>query len=127
MRSQSITLIAALLGAATAVPCYEFTMSEGSGRTYFEGLSPFVNQPTPEGHTWDIVPAEDCWARWQVIRPGQQPNDARVTKTVFDSTPDSVRATIDNYFNSHGTNDQLWLPMNTRSLQYVRTDSIIDF
>jgi hypothetical protein len=125
MRFQSITLIAALFGAATAVPCYELRMGGDSDKQIFDGLDPFGDQP--DGQHWDIVPASDCWVRWQVIRPDQHANDARVTKTVFDSTPASVRSTMNSFFNVGGNNDQLWLPMRTKSLQYVRTASIIDF
>lgn len=124
MRFQSINLVAALLGTAAAIPCYQLTMGENNGVQILQGLDPFG--PQPDGQHWDIVPAADCWVRWQVIRPGQTANDARVIKTVFGSTPSSVRATMNSYFNDAGTNDQLWLPMRTRSLQYVRTDCIIN-
>ncbi|RGP80930.1 galactose-binding like [Fusarium longipes] len=116
MRFQPI-LLAALFGAASAVPCYPIKLNIDGGRnTGWAGFDPFGEQP--EGYSWDIVPASDCWVRWQAIRPGQTPNDARVFKTKFDSTPDSVRYTIMNYFNHDGKNDMLWLPMRTRSLQY---------
>lgn len=126
MRSQSITLIAALFGAVTAVPCYElgWQSPEDPGR-FHQGLEPFG--PQSADRRWDIVDARDCWVRWQPIQPGQSRNDARVTKTVFEATESQVRSTMNNFFNNGGTNIQLWLPMVTRSLQYVRTDSMIVF
>lgn len=123
MRYQSITLVAALFGAVTAVPCSDLGWGgDGTMSELFGGLDPLE----PSNGLWDIVDARDCWVRWQPIRPDQRPRDARVTKTVFEATAAQIRSTINNYFNAGGTNIQLWLPMATRSLQYVRTDSIID-
>ncbi|KAJ3538539.1 hypothetical protein NM208_g5866 [Fusarium decemcellulare] len=113
MRSQSITLVvAALFGSVTAVPCSDLGWSEDGG--LFGNAHPF----DPPQNAWDVVDAKDCWVRWQLAGPGQTLNDARVTKTVFEATESQVRSTINNYFNSDGTNIQLWLPMRTRSLQY---------
>jgi hypothetical protein len=121
MRSQSITLLAALFGAVTATRCYDVGWptygSEGLG-----GLDPFGAQP--EGESWDVVDAKDCFARWQLIGPDQTFNDAKVTKTVFEADESSVRSIINNYFNAGGTNIQLWLPLRTKALQYVCTHSI---
>jgi hypothetical protein len=121
MRSYSITLLAALFGAVTATPCYELGWPE-YGSQGLGGLDPFGAQP--EGKSWDVVDAKDCFARWQLIRPGQSFNDAKVTKTVFEATESQVRSTINNYFNADGNNIQLWLPMRTKGLQYVCTHSI---
>ncbi|KAJ4007499.1 hypothetical protein NW752_010158 [Fusarium irregulare] len=108
-------LIAALFGAATAIPCYELTSGsipdgrqEGLG-----GLDPF----DPQGR-WDVVEAKDAWIRFQAIYPNQMAKDARVTKTVFEASPGQVRGTIENYNNNDGNNIQLWLPLKTKSLQY---------
>ncbi|KAH7251475.1 hypothetical protein BKA59DRAFT_452722 [Fusarium tricinctum] len=120
MRSQSITLIAALFGAVTAVPCYELGWG-GDGLT--AALGPLANGIDPFGpqtgdRRWDVVEANDCWVRWQPIRQGQTAKDARVTKTVFEATEGEVRSTMNSYSNAGGNNIQLWLPMRTRSLQY---------
>ncbi|QPC77956.1 hypothetical protein HYE68_008708 [Fusarium pseudograminearum] len=113
MRSHYITLIAAaLFGAVTAIPCSELGWNEDAD--LFGYYHPFDT----DQDLWDIVDANDCWARWQLIRPGQSRNDARVTKTVFEATESQVRSTINNYHNNGGTNIQLWLPMRTKSLQY---------
>jgi hypothetical protein len=124
MRSQSITLVAALLGAVTAIPCSDLGWGgDGTMAELFGGLDPFE----PSNGAWKVVDARDCWVRWQVIQPNQHARDARVTKTNFEATAEEIRSTINNYFNTGGTNIQLWLPMATKSLQYVRTDSLIDF
>jgi hypothetical protein len=121
MRSQSIALLAALFGAVTATPCYEMGWPE-YGSQGFGGLDPFG--PQPVGKSWVVVDARLCWARWQLIRPDQTFNDAKVTKTVFEAEEWQVRSTINNYFNGGGNNIQLWLPMQTKALQYVCTQSI---
>jgi hypothetical protein len=126
MRFQSITLTVALFSAVIAVPCYQLgSGGDGTTATLSNGLDPFGPQ-TP-GHTWAVVDARDLWVRWQAIRPDQSPLDARVTKTVFEATKYEVRSTMNNYFNNGGTNIQLWLPMRTKSLQYVCPRSIITF
>lgn len=123
MRSQSITLLAALFGAAGAVPCFEMESSE-YGSQGLGGLDPFGAQPV--GKSWDVVDARDCWARWQPIRPGQTFNDAKVTKTVFEATAEQVRSAINNFFNPGKDNNiQLWLPLRTKGLQYVCTHPVV--
>ncbi|KAH7175012.1 uncharacterized protein B0J16DRAFT_186509 [Fusarium flagelliforme] len=108
-------LIAAFLGAATAIPCYELTAGDvPDGRqAALGGRDPF----DPRGD-WDVVEANDAWVRFQAIWPGQLPRDARVTKTVFHASPSQVRDTINNYFGGP-ENIQLWLPLRTKSLQYA--------
>lgn len=124
MRSRSITLVATLFGAVTAIPCSDLGWGgDGTTAELFGGLDPFE----PNNGAWDVVDARDCWVRWQVIQPDQDAKGARVTKTAFEATAEQVRATINNFFNAGNTNIQLWLPMATKSLQYVRADSIIDF
>jgi hypothetical protein len=131
MRFQSISSIAALFGSVTAVPCSDFGMGgtwnrPGRPQTVTGGgLHPFDTQTGNQ--RWDVVPANDCYARWQALRPGQSRRDARVTKTVFEATSAQVRAAMNNFFNPGSTNIQLWFPMMTKALQYVRTESIIDF
>lgn len=119
MRSQSITLLAALFGAAGAIPCYEMESPE-YGSWGLGGLDPFGAQPV--GKSWDVVDARDCYARWQPIRPGQTLNDAKVTKTVFEATAEQVRSAINNYYNP---DFQLWLPLRTKGLQYVCTHPVV--
>lgn len=114
-------LRAALFGAATAIPCYELTSGDiPDGRQAgLGGLDPF----DPQGR-WDVVEAKDAWIRFQAIWPNQMAKDARVTKTVFEASPGQVRGTIENYNNNDGNNIQLWLPLKTKSLQYVCIHSI---
>ncbi|KAF9775305.1 hypothetical protein IL306_006600 [Fusarium sp. DS 682] len=105
-------LAAAFLSAVAAVPCSEIGWSSG-----INGENPGLDPWDPQGR-WEIVKANDCWARFQTYKMGQNPIDVRVTKTEFEATPGQVRHTINNYFGSPG-NIQLWLPLATKSLQYA--------
>jgi hypothetical protein len=56
-----------------------------------------------------VIEWADCYVRWQPVRPGQQPRDARVTKTVWSTTAQDVTTTIKDFGNIAGANTQLWL------------------
>ncbi|KAF4341918.1 galactose-binding like [Fusarium beomiforme] len=108
MHLHLITLTAAFFNAVTAIPCSEIGWSTGRDSAGSAGLNPF----DPQGR-WEVVKANDCWARFQTYAIGQNPIDARVTKTDFEATGSQVRHTINNYFGSPG-NIMLWLPLATK-------------
>ncbi|KAF5639311.1 galactose-binding like [Fusarium sp. NRRL 52700] len=112
MHFQWTIIAAAFCKAVVAIPCSEIGWSTGSDGE--NGLDPF----DPQGR-WEVVKAKDCWVRFQSYKQGQNPNDVRVTKTEFKATPEQVRGTMNNYNNEGGTNIQLWLPLNSRTFQYV--------
>lgn len=117
MHFQSITVAAAFFSAVAAIPCSDIGWSTGN--------SPPLDPFDPQGR-WEVVKANDCWVRFQTFRPDQNPKDVRVTKTEFTATPAQVAHTINNYFGSPN-NIMLWLPLSTKSLQYVRIVSILNF
>jgi hypothetical protein len=111
-------LIATLTGVTHAVPCWEIaTASLGfldeKGYQYKHTVT-YENALDSNG-PWDIVKARDCYVRFQEPRNGQ---DGRITKTVFEATPEKVVHTMNNYFNNDNSNIQLWLPMNSRAFEY---------
>ncbi|KAJ4250171.1 hypothetical protein NW762_011985 [Fusarium torreyae] len=112
MHFQSITVAAAFLSAAAAIPCSDIGWSSG-----IEGVNPALDPFDPQGR-WEVVKAKECWVRFQSYEPGQNPKDVRVTKTEFEATPAQVLGTINNYFGGPG-NIMLWLPMKTKSFQYA--------
>ncbi|CAJ2503659.1 Uu.00g110530.m01.CDS01 [Anthostomella pinea] len=59
------------------------------------------------------------YVRFQIPRSGQTSRDARVTETSWDSDVGSVTATCMDFFNSGGTNDQLWRYFDISTLQYA--------
>ena len=118
MHFHSITVAAAFLSAAAAMPCSDIGWSSG-----IEGANPALDPFDPQGR-WEVVKAKECWVRFQTFEPGQNPKDVRVTKTEFTATPAQVLGTINNYFGGPG-NIMLWLPMATKSFQYVRTVLIV--
>lgn len=115
MQFQWAIVAAALFEAVVAIPCSEIGWSTGNKGEGQAGLDPF----DPQGR-WEVVKANECWVRFQSYNEGQNPDEVRVTKTEFKATPEQVRGTINNYNNEGGTNIQLWLPLTSRSFQYVR-------
>ena len=61
----------------------------------------------------------DCYVRWQIIQPGQTAKDARVTELNWAETEFSVTATLNNMYNTGGTNAQLWFEGGNYALQYA--------
>jgi hypothetical protein len=119
MHFQLITVAAAFFGAVTAIPCSEIGWSSGNPNdpnTIRRGLDPW----DPQGR-WEVVKAKDCWARFQSVRPDETRLSTRVTKTKFEATPEQVRGTMNSYFNGGNSNIMLWLPLVSKSFQYVRT------
>ena len=119
MHFQSITVAAAFFTAVAAIPCSEIGWSTGNMEE-----SPPLDPFDPQGR-WEVVKANECWVRFQTFQPGHDPKLARVTKTEFTATPGQVAHTINNYFGSPG-NIMLWLPLATKSFQYVRIVSFLN-
>jgi hypothetical protein len=118
MHFQLITVAAAFFGAVTAIPCSEIGWS--SGKPNDPNTRPGLDPWDPQGR-WEVVKAKDCWARFQSMREGQTELSTRVTKTKLEATPGQVKSTMNNYFNGGDTNIMLWLPLVSKSFQYVRT------
>jgi hypothetical protein len=115
MHLQWIIVAAAYFKAVVAIPCSDFGWSTPIDNERLDGLDPF----DPQGR-WEVVKAKDCYVRFQSYKKDQSPDDARVTKTEFKATPEQVRGVMNNYFNEGGDNIQLWMPLNSRTYQYVR-------
>ena len=122
MSSWGTILIASLIGFAHGIPCSDIGWSTlgilpTTGEYGHLHTATYLRPLDPHPDLWDIVKAEDCWVRFQVPQ-ANDPNRGRVTKTVFEATPEQVVHTMNHYFGS-GSNIMLWLKLGSNAFQYA--------